>query len=124
MLPPNYYGPPSKAETARFACKSCSVMIQVPANCSSKVVDAQQHCCASGLLNKNGTCCADGSALDGAGWCCPEGKVDACGVCNGNGTTADVQGFCCDDVLDATGACCQVKDALAWKGVVIACFTA
>ena len=83
-------------------------LAQVAANCSSDVVDAQQQCCPSGVLDNNVTCCELGSALDGAGWCCPEGTLDSCGVCNGAGTAVDVEGTCCKSSIDAAGICCQV----------------
>ena len=65
----------------------------------------------SGLLDKNSTCCQEGSSLDGAGMCCPEGIVDACGACNGTGKVIDVEGSCCQSTIDATGVCCQVNAA-------------
>ena len=90
-------------------CLCCS--LQVPANCSSGVVDMQLRCCSSGVLDHSGTCCQADSVLDGAGACCPARSVDACGVCRGDARVVDVQGVCCSSLVDAAGLCCQVSGA-------------
>eukprot|EP00887_Chlorella_sp_A99_P006694 scaffold3.g6694.t1 len=79
---------------------------EVPANCTSKLIDAAGACCPSGLLDTNGTCCAGSAALDGQGQCCL-GTVDACGVCGGSAMSVDVAGACCPTTLDANGMCCS-----------------
>lgn len=83
-------------------------LVQVPANCSSGIVDAKQRCCPSGLVDSSSTCCEQGTSLDRAGRCCARGTLDACGVCDGNGTAVDVEGTCCNATLDASGLCCMV----------------
>jgi hypothetical protein len=55
------------------------------------VMDRQDRCCGSGVLNVTGQCCPSGSVLDAAGACCASGKVDVCGVCGGASWTVDVR---------------------------------
>jgi hypothetical protein len=55
------------------------------------VMDRQDRCCGSGVLNVTGQCCPSGSVLDAAGACCASGQVDVCGVCGGASWTVDVR---------------------------------
>jgi hypothetical protein len=61
---------------------------EVPARCSG-VMDKQDRCCSSGVLNVTGHCCPSGAVLDAAGACCMSGKVDVCGVCDGTSWAVD-----------------------------------
>lgn len=74
-------------------------------------MDADLTCCATGIVDAAGSCCPDGSVLDGSGNCCADGKLDPCGVCGGSGVAVDLQGSCCTTLLDAQGLCCEVGGA-------------
>lgn len=69
---------------------------------------ADGECCASGVVDTDGACCAgDSPVLDKDGACCASGVVDGCGVCDGLGFR-DVRGECCPALaaVDASGICC------------------
>ncbi|KAK9909309.1 hypothetical protein WJX75_000310 [Coccomyxa subellipsoidea] len=112
---PGFAGPTCSISLGPCAIGNSSALAgplnaSMPLCCATGVVDKQGTCCSSGVVSDGGFCCAaaagKSATLDRSGQCCADGRLDACGLCGGNATAVDFTGACCAGSLDAGGRCC------------------